>query len=43
MRTRDVRVSATLAALSSAASGCGSGVDLLPDEIVRATGRLELF
>jgi len=34
---------ATLAALSLAASGCDRGVDLLPDVIGHAAGRLDPF
>jgi len=36
-------VKATLAVLSLAASGCDHGIDLLPVEIVRGAGRLDLF
>jgi len=34
---------ATSAATSLVASGCGRGVDLLPDVIVLAAGRLDPF
>jgi len=33
----------TSAVVSLVVSGCGRGVDLLPDEIGHATGRLDLF
>jgi len=43
MRTRDVQVMVTLAEVSLAVSGCGRGVDLLPDMIGHAAGRLDPF